>query len=151
MAICNICNEFYIQKKCPNCYKEKSIKKKEKIIYREYGRFETKKDNTKKKYLIFMIPIIIILFSIYNINESNPLIGKWKPITKTIFSTGNIEFTKDKMYFGGIVTNAKYEIEENKVIIIDDMGIGVIYNIIDKNTISENMLGLGKVIYKRIE
>lgn len=101
------------------------------------------------------ITIGIILFSLITLNscEKNPIIGKWKSETKYPFmgkTVDEIEFTNDSEYAIGMKFKVNYEIEGNKIIVNDESGIGTVYEIIDKNTMTTNALGF-KTVLKRIE
>jgi hypothetical protein len=87
--------------------------------------------------------VLIIYILIKNIDE-NPIIGKWRSETNYPFmgkSVNEIEFTKDNEYALGMKFKVKYEIDGNRIIVNDEMGIGTIYEVIDKNTIRSNALG----------
>ena len=93
---------------------------------------------------------IIILSKIWT---SNPIIGKWQSETNVSFigkSIKEIEFTEDREYSIGITSKVKYEIEKNRIIVTDELGIGVIYEILDNNTMRSNAFGM-ETIYRRIK
>jgi hypothetical protein len=97
--------------------------------------------------------VIIGIFIISKLWTSNPIIGKWQSETKMPFmgkSVSEIEFTKDKAYSMGMVSNVDYEIDGDKVIVTDEMKIGIVYEMIDKNTMKSNMLGM-QTIYRKIK
>lgn len=113
-------------------------------------------DNDDKKTILKMIgfigAVIITVFIISKLWTSNPIIGKWQSETKIPFMgkmINEIEFTKNRAYSMGIMSNVDYEIDGNKIIVTDGLGIGVVYEIIDKDTMKNNMLGM-QTVYKRI-
>lgn len=96
--------------------------------------------------------IIIIALLIGKGINGNPIIGKWKSETKYPFmgkSVDEIEFTNDSEYAMGMKFKVTYEIEGNKVIVNDESGIGTVYEVIDKNTMTNNALGF-KTVLRRI-
>jgi|GEM_PF-647149 len=129
---------------------------KERIIYRDVGKFTTKADKKNNNNQIFkilgIIVIILIFITIYKnitITTNNPIIGTWR--TNTIFGTMEIEFDKNTVSAFGGVTNVKYEIKENKIFVFDkDLKIGTYYIIYDQNTMYTEAMGI-KTIYKRIK
>ena len=96
--------------------------------------------------LILLIFMSILLTGCFN---NNPLIGKWKA-TKNLMLMTNIEFTKDKVIYNGIFEKVKYEINDNKVLVTGQLGVGKVYKIIDDNTISMRIPLMGVIKYKRI-
>lgn len=145
MAKCEKCGNQYYSKECPYC-KEIAWRKSQGIN----KTVNINKNKMKSKIIATsLISIIAIIgFIIYNIN-SNPLIGKWKSNNRSLMGTIKIEFKENKMIFMGIVTKVKYEKDGNEVTVIDDTGTGMIYKIIDSDTIENNLMGL-KTIYKRV-
>lgn len=98
---------------------------------------------------IWIIPIVAISIIGYKIlNPHNPLIGKWKPISKSAFSLGEIEFTKEKFHTNGNSNKIKYEIDSDKVSIVDEIGTSIVFYIKDDKTIENNLLG-NKTTYKK--
>lgn len=98
------------------------------------------------------IGIFFFTLIIFKSCNSNPIIGKWKSETSYPFmgkQIEEIEFTNDSEYVLGMKIKVNYEIEGNKIIVNDESGIGTVYEIIDKNTITSNPLGF-KTVLKRI-
>lgn len=121
-----------------------------KNLLNNYGNDDKK---TILKMLSFSGAIILTIFIISKMWTSNPIIGKWQSETTMPFMgkmINEIEFTKNREYGMGISSEVKYEIDGNKIIVTDAMGIGVVYEMIDKNTMKNNMLGMGETIYKKI-
>lgn len=115
------------------------------------------RNNQKNKSIFNIIGIggviIISLFFLSKLWTHNPIIGKWQSETNISFigkSINEIEFTEDREYGVGITSKVKYEIEKNRVIVTDELGIGVIYEIIDNNTMRSNAFGM-ETIYRRIK
>lgn len=103
------------------------------------------------KKLLWLIPIIVLSIVLYKVfNPHNPLIGKWKTTSKSAFSLGDIEFTKDTIATHGIASKIKYDIESDKINIMDELGTGIIFYIKDEKTIESNLLG-NKTIYKKVQ
>lgn len=120
--------------------------KKQKIVYRDIGSFTSKlnQDTSFKIYKspIFVIPICFILFALYKFSfPTNPLIGEWRPAQKTIINMGKLEFTKERMIMVGMTDKIQYEVLSNKVIVKDSTGTGLVFNIINNNTIHSAMFG----------
>lgn len=97
--------------------------------------------------LIALVVIMVVLREI-----PNPLIGKWRPMSKNIFlPVGDVEFSKDKMQALNITTAVRYDIEESKIKVIDlSNDTGIIFYIKDEKTIETNLLGV-KTLYKKVE
>ncbi len=64
-------------------------------------------------------------------------------------SVNEMEFTSDSQYALGMKFKVKYEIDGKKIIVTDELGIGTIYEVVDKNTIKSNALGF-ETILRRI-
>lgn len=97
--------------------------------------------------------VVSVAFGIkYLVDEilyPNPLLGKWR--THTIMGVMEIEFERGSMSSFGTQTAVTYDVDEKRVIVIDDsIKVGVTYTIVDKNTISKEV-GKSKVIYKRVQ
>lgn len=114
-------------------------------------------DHNDKKTILKMISfigaMILTIFIISKMWTSNPIIGKWQCETTMPFmgkSINEVEFTENREYGMGISSKVKYEIDGNKIIVTDAMGIGVVYEMIDKNTMKNNILGMGETIYRRM-
>lgn len=101
-------------------------------------------------FMLILISIVILVIVFHE--TPNPLIGKWRPMGKSIIlPTGDVEFTKDKIHAMNISTLVKYDIEKNKVHVIDlSNKTQVTFYIKDEKTIENNLLGI-KTIYKRVE
>lgn len=82
----------------------------------------------------------------------NPLIGKWRPQGKNIFlPIGDIEFAKEKIQVLNVTTMVKYDIDDNKVYVIDSTtNTGITFYITNDKTIETNLLGV-KTTYKKVE
>lgn len=79
----------------------------------------------------------------------NPLLGKWR--THTVMGVMEIEFERDSMSSFGTKTGVSYDVDEKRVIVLDDtIKVGVSYAIIDDNTIAKEV-GKSKIIYKRVK
>ncbi|MBV5277612.1 MAG: hypothetical protein J0647_00925 [Campylobacteraceae bacterium] len=103
------------------------------------------------KKLIWLIPAIILAIILYKVlNPHNPLIGKWKTTSKAAFSLGDLEFTKDKIATNGIASKIQYDIQSDKINIMDELGTGIIFYIKDEKTIESNLLG-NKTTYKKVQ
>lgn len=128
------------------------------VVINKNFKINTKDNDDDYKIVFKMIGIIgaviITIFIISKLSTSNPIIGKWRSEKSIPFMgkmINEIEFTKDRAYSMGIVSNVNYEIDDNKIIVTDGMGIGVVYEMIDENTMKNNMLGMGETIYRRIK
>lgn len=97
--------------------------------------------------IIIWIFIALLLTGCF---DSNPLIGKWQA-TKKVALIGTVEFTSDKVMYAGMFEEVKYEVRDNEVLVTDQMGMGSIYKIVDKNTMSIQVPFVGNIIYKRVE
>ncbi len=60
-----------------------------------------------------------------------------------------IKFTKNKMITMGIISKVKYEIDGKTIYVTDETGTGMVFKMINKNTMYTEMLG-GKIKYKKI-
>lgn len=139
MPVCKNCGEFYISKECPHCDKTKSTDK-----------------TTKKGYLAIgtlLIVTLIVGINLYKNNgfNTNPIIGTWRS-SKSIPFVGRqtIQFRPDSVITMGVYSKAKYEVEENTIIVTDSTGIGTVYRVIDKNTIYSETLGI-KTVFRRLK
>ncbi len=93
--------------------------------------------------------VVLIIFMFFKSFDSNPLIGKWRSETNYPFmgkSVNEIEFTSDSEYALGMRFKVKYEIDGKRIIVTDEFGIGTIYEVVDKNTITSNALGFRTVL-----
>lgn len=99
-----------------------------------------------------LLLIAIVILTIALRETPNPLIGKWRPMSKNIFlPVGDIEFFKDKMQALNITTLVNYDIEESKIKVVDlSNNTGITFYIKDDKTIETNLLGV-KTLYKRVE
>ena len=114
-------------------------------------------DNYNNKPILtgfgFIGALITVVFVVSKLWVSNPIIGEWQSETVVPFigkSINTIEFTEDRVYSMGMVSKVNYEIESDKVIVTDGLGIGIVYEMIDKDTMKNNMLGVGETIYRRM-
>ena len=151
MATCKICGEKYLQKKCPYCFGTVLNQENKKHKKMKIGRIESnrKPNNKKTSYITIAILIFMIMIVIFKVKENNnPLLGKWRSTGNTIKNV--IEFKKDEMITYGMASYVNYDVEDDKVIVRTGE-LGIVYNIIDKNTISQNMLGITTIYYKRIK
>lgn len=100
--------------------------------------------------VLSLIALVILMIVLREI--PNPLIGKWRPMSKNIFlPVGDIEFFKDKMQALNITTTVSYDIDENKIKVIDlSNKTEVVFYIKDEKTIETNLLGV-KTLYKKVE
>jgi len=98
--------------------------------------------------ILAFISISIIIF--LNIN-SNPLLGTWKSGQKAMMGIqlGKMEFTKDKMIMMGIVSRVDYEIDGDTIFVTDETGTGMIFKMINDNTMYSEMLGM-QTKYKKV-
>jgi len=139
MAICEKCGKEYLTKECLRCQYKPNTKK-----------YNDKVDN--KLLLIPATLIILIAILSYKIFFTNPILGTWQSEQKNFMGIkfGNkIEFTKDKMIMMGIISNVKYEIDGDNIYVIDKTGTGMLFKMIDKNTMYSELMGI-KTKYKRI-
>lgn len=133
---------------------------KERIIYRDAGKFTINKKTTQNFSFMGIsltaIFIIILFIAMKTVSyNSNPLIGKWAEINRNTPIKYMIEFTEDKIIKLGMSYKVNYEVYKDKVEVKMKAGfvespIGEIYYIKDKNTIIEQTI-LGQRILKRIE
>lgn len=98
-----------------------------------------------------MVPLMIMM-NILEKKSANPIIGKWR--SETVFpNMGNvvneIEFTKESVSMEGITFKVNYKVEEKRVIVNDEKGLGTIYKIISPATMESDSMGI-KTVYKRI-
>jgi len=139
MATCEKCGKTYYTRECLNC-KDKTnseIKNQKKI---------------KNKYLLIPISLIIIIsILIYKIFFTNPLIGEWKTNTNNLMgiNLGKIKFTKDKMIMMGIISKVNYEINGKTIYVTDETGTGMVFKMINNNTMYSETIG--KIKYKKIK
>lgn len=140
MATCQKCGNQFYSKECPYC---------KEIEWKKNNNIKTTKTKSKTIAATIMTTIILIVVGtiIYKMN-SNPLIGTWKS-NKNIMGMGKIEFKEDKMIFMGIVSKVQYEKDGDDITVIDDTGTGMIYKIIDDDTIQNEIMGF-RTIYKRV-
>lgn len=101
---------------------------------------------------LVLLLIAIVILTIALRETPNPLIGKWRPMSKNIFlPVGDIEFFKDKMQALNITTTVSYDIEESKIKVVDlSNNTGIIFYIKDDKTIETNLLGV-KTLYRKVE
>lgn len=116
-----------------------------------------KKTNFESRALAIAITVFISMASIAMIvmtyNKRNPIIGKWRTETSFPFlgkTVDEVEFNKNSAYMSGMRFDVDYEIEDNKVILKDGTGIGLVYEIIDDKTMRTNTMGF-ETIYRKIE
>ncbi|PHQ57077.1 MAG: hypothetical protein COA30_02625 [Sulfurimonas sp.] len=142
MAICDKCGKKYLTKECIHC-RDNEYK---------YSNEAVKSVNNNKNIIQYMIlafiSISIIIF--LNIN-SNPLLGTWKSGQKAMMGIqlGKMEFTKDKMIMMGIVSRVDYEIDGDTIFVTDETGTGMIFKMINDNTMYSEMLGM-QTKYKKV-
>ncbi|MBE0515519.1 hypothetical protein [Sulfurimonas sp.] len=131
---CEKCGKEYWTRECLNCKNNPNA---------------NKKSNNLLLYLIVTI-VAIAIIALININiNSNPLIGEWNS-KSNILGKNKIIFKSDSIETMGMISKVKYDIEENRVIVTDEWGIGTIINIIDDNTLESNLAGI-KTIYKKVK
>lgn len=90
------------------------------------------------------------LDSILNFFHSgNPLIGRWESKFMGIVAI-NYEFTSSSMISSGAKTNVRFEVEGDRVTVYPEGagGIGIIFNVVDKNTLTMNA-GLAEMTLTR--
>ena len=139
MSKCQKCGKTYYTRECLNCRDNKINTK------------NTNEYNHIIKYIILaIVSITTITITIFFNMNSNPLIGKWKIEKNTLMGMEKIEFTKDKMIMMGIVSKVDYEIDKNKIFVTDEMGIGMVFTLINENTLYSEMMGM-KRKYKKIQ
>ncbi len=115
--------------------------------------YENENKKTNLKTIGFIGTLIIAVFIISKVWTSNPIIGKWQSERTMSFigkSISEIEFTSDSQYALGMKFKVKYEIDEKKIIVTDEFGIGTIYEVIDKETMRTNVFGI-ETIYRKIK
>lgn len=149
MAYCEKCGESYLTRECLNCrdneYK-KTLNSNNKVDGSKYNPSSSKNN----KIIIPSILAIILVLAIVIFNmSSNPLVGEWKMTQKSFMGMGKLKFTSDKMIMMGIVSRVDYEIDGDEVIVTDETGTGMIYKIIDNDTIYSELAGM-KMRYKRV-
>lgn len=82
-------------------------------------------------------------------NHKNPLIGKWR--AQTSLGILEVQFERDSMLFFGTKTPVSYDIGEKQIIVFDDdIKVGNVYKLIDKDTIATESGG-HKTVYKRVK
>jgi hypothetical protein len=101
--------------------------------------------------LIGSMMVVIIMLLMDN-SSKNPIIGKWR--SETIFPamgkvTNIIEFKKDSVEMEGIVYKVHYDVQDKKVIVMDEKGSGTVYEMIDRHTMKSTMMGI-ETVYKKI-
>jgi len=98
--------------------------------------------------------LILLITFLFGCSENNPLLGEWQSKPQKLMGipmpTQNMTFSKKSMRTGSFVSKVEYEISKNEVIVTDETGIGVAFKLIDPNTISMEMPGLGKSYYNRL-
>lgn len=138
-------------------YLDKKVNKPQEIK-REIQRINKTNTAIQNEYftppIIFLCATLFTIIVIYlNLNK-NPIIGKWKPINNNFMLNSEIEFTDKRMFFMGMVSDVKYETDNDKIIVFDKEGIfkniGNVYTIKNKDTMENNSFGI-KTLYKRIE
>lgn len=142
MATCKKCENKYMSKKCPECNNviSKEIRKK----------YKKPKKKLYDKLIIISIILAIITVSLnFIIKDNNPLIGTWQ-MKKNMPMIGKMEmiFKKDKAIMMGIVSKVEYEIEDDEITVTDQTGTGVIFKIINKNTILYGAMGINMKLYR---
>lgn len=106
----------------------------------------------KKATILTGTVMVIVIMVIMNMSFGNPIIGKWRSETAFPYMgkvTNVIVFKKDSVYMEGIEFKVTYDVEEKKVIVKDERGIGTAYEIIDKQTMKSKVMGIESV-YKKI-
>lgn len=97
--------------------------------------------------VMLMIGAIVV-----NYGNQNPIIGKWQSETSFEFMgkvVDQVEFSSDREYALGLSSKVTYQVEEHQIIVTDEWGIGVIYEMIDKETMRTNIFGI-ETIYRKI-
>jgi len=143
MAFCNKCGKKYLTKECLDCKDKES----------NQNMMKNNRDRVSNKLLLIPATLIILISILsYKIFFTNPLIGTWKSEQKTILGMqlGKIEFTKDKMIMMGILSKVDYEIDGKNIYVTDETGTGMIFKIIDDNTMYSEMMGM-KTKYKKVQ
>lgn len=128
---------------------------KERIVYRDVGKFTTKSDKNNKNPLLKILGIAILAFVFFSAYKStsntlnNPILGKWR--TNTVMGTMEIEFDKNTASALGGTSRVNYEIKDNKILVFDeDLKMGTYYTIHDQNTIYTDLMGI-RTVYKRVK
>lgn len=116
-----------------------------------------KKNGYESKALIIAIGIFVlmgfIMMIVMSYEKRNPILGKWKSETSFPFMgkiIDRVEFKENSAYMSGMKFDVDYEIDGNKVILKDDTGIGLVYEIIDDKTMKTNAMGF-ETIYRKEE
>jgi len=127
---------------------------RERIVYRDVGKFTAKADKTNKNQILKILGIAIIAFIFFSAYKNtsgtlnNPLIGKWR--TNTVMGTMEIEFDKNTASALGGTSRVNYEIKDNKILVFDeDLKMGTYYTVHDQNTIYTDLMGI-RTVYKRV-
>lgn len=140
---CVKCGTEYMSRECPNCNK---------IISDEIINRYIKPKSKISKNLIIILSLIVGIATIGTLISSintNPLIGEWKATKSSILGMNKLKFTSKRMETMGIVSKVDYEIENNEVIVTDETGTGMIFKIIDKDTVYSEIMGI-KTTYKKV-
>lgn len=130
---------------------------KEKIIYRDTGKFSTKyhkeDQNNFISYLAYGIAFSFAMYILTHIptwtRSNNPILGTWR--TDTGMGVIEMEFNRNSVSAFGATGNVKYEINGNKVLVIDEgLKIGTTYIMRDKNTMYTEVFGI-RSVYKKVK
>jgi len=134
MATCLKCGSKYLTKECQYCENKNS----------------TRGLVINNKVAVVLIAVILsIIFMLVVTTKSNPLIGEWRS-SSAILGNNKVVFRNNSMEMMGISSKVSYDIQDDRVIVTDSMGIGQIINIVDKDTLESNFAGI-KTKYKRVK
>lgn len=156
MAKCEKCGKEYYTRECLNCrdnqYK-RTLNSNNKVDGSKYNPSSNKTNSSNNMKIIIpsvLAVVTIIVITIFNMT-SNPLIGKWSTGQKAIMGMqlGKMEFTKNKMMMMGIVSKVDYEIDGDTIYVTDETGTGMIFKMINNNTMYSEMMGM-RSKYKKI-
>lgn len=127
---------------------------KEKIVYRDIGKFTAKADTKSNNSILKILGIALIAFIFFSVYKNtpnrlnNPILGKWR--TNTAIGTMEIEFDKNTASALGGTSRVNYEIKDNKILVFDeDLKIGTYYTLHDQNTIYTDLMGI-RTVYRRV-
>lgn len=99
------------------------------------------------------IMVVIIMLIMNKMDHGNPIIGKWR--SETSFPAigkviNDIEFKEESVYMEGITFKVHYDVQDKKVIVRDEQGIGTEYEIINRHTMKSNVMGI-ETLYTKID
>ena len=102
---------------------------------------------------IILMSVVFVAAALSACGQPNPLIGTWKlkpgQANAQFMPCTELRFEKKLEACGGLAEKVSYDVRDGEVIVHGASGLSAVYTVIEKNTISIEVPGVGTMVFGR--